>query len=204
VSVDLLDRSAGGFSSTEGYRRFVIHSLLAAAYHTFEMLEGAADEGEMLQSIIAMRVAPKGEEQLRSKIAADKAAFEDLRARSEGKRPVVVDKAAVDRIASGAADSVVTELPVSSASVVAKTAGARAAVMRPGYSMATMTPEEWAEGEMAAGNFISGGGPESEQRDSEGDDSDQETDESVRKAREWDAFKDDNPRGWGNRGGNTS
>lgn len=34
---------------------------------------------------------------------------------------------------------------------------------------------------------------------SEDDDSDRETDESLRKARDWDEFKDSNPRGWGNR-----
>jgi len=33
---------------------------------------------------------------------------------------------------------------------------------------------------------------------SEDDDSDKETEESLRKARKWDEFKDDNPRGWGN------
>jgi len=33
---------------------------------------------------------------------------------------------------------------------------------------------------------------------SEDDDSDKETEESLRKAREWDEFKDENPRGWGN------
>lgn len=35
-------------------------------------------------------------------------------------------------------------------------------------------------------------------RTSEDDDSDRETEESLRKAREWDEFKDNNPRGWGN------
>jgi len=33
---------------------------------------------------------------------------------------------------------------------------------------------------------------------SEDDDSDKETEESLRKARKWDEFKDENPRGWGN------
>lgn len=39
--------------------------------------------------------------------------------------------------------------------------------------------------------------PEEEHK-SEDDDSDKETEESLRKARKWDEFKDDNPRGWGN------
>jgi len=37
-----------------------------------------------------------------------------------------------------------------------------------------------------------------EEHKSEDDDSDKETDESIRKARHWDDFKDENPRGWGN------
>jgi len=39
--------------------------------------------------------------------------------------------------------------------------------------------------------------PEEEHK-SEDDDSDKETEASLRKAREWDEFKDENPRGWGN------
>ena len=37
-----------------------------------------------------------------------------------------------------------------------------------------------------------------EEGNSSDDDSDKETDESLKKKREWDEFKDNNPRGWGN------
>ena len=62
-------------------------------------------------------------------------------------------------------------------------------------NLPTMTIEEYLDNEMARGNIIGGGGPQNEQ-EPESESSDEE---DIYKKREWDAFTDDNPRGWGNR-----
>ncbi|KAI8324880.1 TAP42-like protein [Martensiomyces pterosporus] len=73
---------------------------------------------------------------------------------------------------------------------------------RPGWAMPTMTVDEYLEQERERGNIISGGGKEPDAKP-EIDDNDHEAlDAETMKQREWDNFKDDNPKGWGNRGGN--
>ncbi len=89
-----------------------------------------------------------------------------------------------------------------------------AQVFRPGYTMATVTPEEAVEAEIRAGRLQMPTNPpkkttkrgdeeddDDEQKDgkkSDDEDDDVDDDAKLRKAREWDNFKDDNPRGWGN------
>jgi immunoglobulin-binding protein 1 len=95
----------------------------------------------------------------------------------------------------------VTILP----NAAAKRAEFREGVFRPGYSVATYMPEDVPAldpGECATAATTSGSGkrrgPHGERLDSESDDSDKETDDSLRKARQWDDWKDENPRGSGN------
>ncbi|KAI8806726.1 TAP42-like protein [Cladochytrium replicatum] len=75
-------------------------------------------------------------------------------------------------------------------------------VFGPGYNLPTMTVDEYLQREMERGNVITGGGevPQAEKEEPE-DHDDGANDEATYKARQWDAFKDDNPRGWGNRHG---
>ncbi|KAJ2454946.1 Type 2A phosphatase-associated protein 42 [Coemansia sp. RSA 2336] len=74
-------------------------------------------------------------------------------------------------------------------------------VFRPGWALPTMSVDEYLQQERERGNIISGGGKEPEARQVD-DDDDEALDAETMKQREWDDFKDDNPRGWGNRGGN--
>jgi hypothetical protein len=60
-------------------------------------------------------------------------------------------------------------------------------------NLPTMTVEEYIDREIARGNFLQGGGPVSKVEESSDDE------EDIYKKREFDNFKDDNPRGWGNR-----
>ncbi|KAI9205261.1 TAP42-like protein [Polychytrium aggregatum] len=71
-------------------------------------------------------------------------------------------------------------------------------VFRPGHNLPTMTIDEYLERERERGNIISGGGEKPEKKP---DDEDEEAtiDAATMKARAWDDFKDDNPKGWGNR-----
>jgi len=75
-----------------------------------------------------------------------------------------------------------------------------AQVFRPGFNMATMTPEQAYEAEVRAGRMVTGGGPQQQSKGNSSDEEDDDIDneEKVRKARAWDDFKDDNPKGWGN------
>ncbi|KAL1915075.1 uncharacterized protein VTP21DRAFT_7780 [Calcarisporiella thermophila] len=71
-------------------------------------------------------------------------------------------------------------------------------VFRPGWALPTMTIDEYLEQERQRGNIISGGGKEPEKK--EIDDNDEEAiDKETYKQRSWDDFKDNNPKGWGNR-----
>jgi len=54
--------------------------------------------------------------------------------------------------------------------------------------------------DMAAGRYLTGGGNDPGKDDDDKDeDADADDDDKVRKAREWDDWKDDNPKGAGNR-----
>ncbi|KAJ2852658.1 Type 2A phosphatase-associated protein 42 [Coemansia brasiliensis] len=74
-------------------------------------------------------------------------------------------------------------------------------VFRPGWALPTMSVDEYLQQEKERGNIISGGGKEPETKQVDEDDY-EALDAQVMKQREWDDFKDENPRGWGNRGGN--
>ncbi|KAJ2788012.1 Type 2A phosphatase-associated protein 42 [Coemansia interrupta] len=75
-------------------------------------------------------------------------------------------------------------------------------VFRPDWALPTMTVDEYLQQEQERGNIISGGGKEPDEKP-EIDDNDHEAlDADTLKKRDWDDFKDDNPRGMGNRGGN--
>ncbi|RKP27631.1 TAP42-like protein [Syncephalis pseudoplumigaleata] len=74
-------------------------------------------------------------------------------------------------------------------------------VFRPGWRLPTMSIDEYLEQERERGNIIEGGGAESAKKTVIDEDNEAEVDAKTYKDREWDDFKDDNPRGWGNRKG---
>ncbi|CAM0142458.1 unnamed protein product [Umbelopsis sp. WA50703] len=70
-------------------------------------------------------------------------------------------------------------------------------VFRPGWALPTMTIDEYLQQEEERGNIIKGGGNDQAQKP-EIDDNDHEAlDAETMKARDWDVYKEDNPRGWG-------
>ncbi|KAI9276944.1 TAP42-like protein [Phascolomyces articulosus] len=73
-------------------------------------------------------------------------------------------------------------------------------VFRPGWSLPTMTIDEYLQQEEERGNIIKGGGKSPPEKE-EIDDNDYEAlDADTMKKREWDEFTEANPKGWGNRG----
>ena len=70
-------------------------------------------------------------------------------------------------------------------------------VFRPGHNLPTMSIDEYLEEEKRRGGILEGGGGEPPRAVVDEDDMEAQ-DRETYKAREWDAFKDDNPRGSGN------
>ncbi|KAL9090001.1 MAG: hypothetical protein Q9165_005530 [Trypethelium subeluteriae] len=74
----------------------------------------------------------------------------------------------------------------------------RDGVFRPDHSLPTMTIDEYLEEEKRRGGIIEGGGPQSGIRPEPDEDDMDKADEETMKARAWDNFKEDNPKGSGN------
>lgn len=70
----------------------------------------------------------------------------------------------------------------------------RQGVFRPGHRLPTMTIDEYLEEEKKRGGIIEGGGTSSGRRAEPDEDNMDRADEETMKAREWDEFKEDNPR----------
>ncbi|KAF2019945.1 TAP42-like protein [Aaosphaeria arxii CBS 175.79] len=71
-------------------------------------------------------------------------------------------------------------------------------VFRPDHSLPTMTIDEYLEEEKRRGGIIEGGGEQSGIRPEPDEDDLVKADEETMKARAWDEFKEDNPKGSGN------
>ncbi|KAG0129260.1 TAP42-like protein [Tuber indicum] len=71
-------------------------------------------------------------------------------------------------------------------------------VFKSGHNLPTMTIDEYLEEERKRGSIIEGGGEKSGIRSEPDEDNHKKADEETMKAREWDEFKEANPRGSGN------
>ena len=74
----------------------------------------------------------------------------------------------------------------------------RKGVFRPGHNLPTMSIDEYLVEEKRRGNMIDGGGQTSLARPDPDEDDMEKMDEETYKARAWDEFKEENPRGAGN------
>jgi hypothetical protein len=74
----------------------------------------------------------------------------------------------------------------------------RDGVFRSGHNLPTMTIDEYLEEEKRRGGIIDGGGENSGNTPEINEDDHAELDQETMKAREWDEFKEENPRGSGN------
>ncbi|KAI0418609.1 TAP42-like family protein [Xylaria grammica] len=71
-------------------------------------------------------------------------------------------------------------------------------VFRPGHNLPTMSIDEYLEEERRRGGIIEGGGEASGRQPEPDEDNMEKADAETMKAREWDEFKESNPRGSGN------
>jgi immunoglobulin-binding protein 1 len=74
----------------------------------------------------------------------------------------------------------------------------RDGVFRPGHNLPTMSIDEYLEEERRRGGIIEGGGEASGRKPEVDEDDMEAADQETMKARYWDEFKEDNPRGSGN------
>lgn len=159
-------------------RQLRVTALKYAALVALDELGGVVREEAMLTEIARMK-ARGTFEAVRAREAQELAAK-----RASAQRPFTVTRAMLDARERYARD-----------------------VFKP-FNPATLMPDDPAA--LAADDALSGVREEARRRaaglpaepdaghTSADDDSDRETDESLRKARAWDDFKDSNPRGWGN------
>ncbi|PNS18848.1 hypothetical protein CAC42_5387 [Sphaceloma murrayae] len=75
----------------------------------------------------------------------------------------------------------------------------QAGVFRPDHSLPTMTIDEYLDEEMRRGGIIEGGGEKSGMRPEPDEDDFEKADAETMKARAWDDFTEENPKGAGNR-----
>ena len=71
-------------------------------------------------------------------------------------------------------------------------------VFRPGHNLPTMSIDEYLDEERRRGNIIEGGGEASLRQPEPDEDNMEKADEETMKARYWDEFTEDNPKGSGN------
>ena len=74
----------------------------------------------------------------------------------------------------------------------------RDGVFRPSHNLPTMTIDEYLDEEKRRGGIIEGGGPQSGIRPQVDEDDVEIADKATLKARAWDDYKDENPKGAGN------
>ncbi|KAF9150851.1 hypothetical protein BG015_007328 [Linnemannia schmuckeri] len=168
------------------YRDFVLLHLQYAIFQTMEQLVSIQQEIPMLQQM-AERKAAQG---LNDNRAANRSA-DDVR---DGK----VDSSTIWNATGPLMDP--QGRPLRPFMITNKRAEMMKGVFRPGHSLPTMSIEEYLDQEMERGNFLSGGTEEPKKKEADDNDEEAINAETI-KARNWDDFKDDNPKGWGNKGG---
>ncbi|KAG0319649.1 hypothetical protein BGZ99_004980 [Dissophora globulifera] len=168
------------------YRDFVLLHLQYAIFQTMEQLVGIQQEVEMLKQMQERKAA-------------------------EGLNDTRTSDRSRDDARDGRVDSTIWNAtgplmdpkgrPLRPFVITNKRTEMMNGVFRPGHSLPTMSIEQYIDQEIERGNFLSGGTEEPKKK--EVDDNDElGLEAETIKARNWDDFKDDNPRGMGNRGGN--
>ncbi|KAK3840498.1 MAG: TAP42-like protein [Linnemannia elongata] len=168
------------------YRDFVLLHLQYAIFQTMEQLVGIQQEIPMLQQMAERKAAQGSSDDRASNRSADDA--------RDGK----VDSSTIWNATGPLMDP--QGRPLRPFMITNKRAEMMKGVFRPGHSLPTMSIEEYLDQEMERGNFLSGGTEEPKKKEADDNDEEAVNAETI-KARNWDDFKDDNPKGWGNKGG---
>ncbi|KAF9188049.1 hypothetical protein BGZ50_001565 [Haplosporangium sp. Z 11] len=168
------------------YRDFVLLHLQYAIFQTTEQLVGIQQEIPMLKQMQERRAAEGSNDSRTSTRNQD-----DSR---DGR----VDDSRIWNATGPLMDP--QGRPLRPFVITNKKAEMMKGVFRPGHSLPTMTIEQYLDQEIERGNFLSGGTEEPKKKEADDNDEEAINAETI-KARNWDDFKDDNPKGWGNKGG---
>lgn len=189
-----------GFADESEWRAAELALCASDAFEALDALEGAMRELEMLEFVERRRAAAGG--------SAERAAAELQRERDDLRRnapppqkPVTILPGQLGGSAPPPSFAPGQLAGASGSAVPLDEARTRIAqqVFRPSHILPTYTPEQAAMLDMQEGRFLSGGQNDKETEESEDEDADIDNAEKLKKARDWDDFKDDNPKGAGNR-----
>lgn len=173
-------------------RELHLTNITYSTYQAFQLLESIAQELDIL------RLAPPV-----PRDGADSATA-DARDRSNG-RPrddysERLDGPLSDLLANGKAGPILSPdgRPLRPFTLLDTRQRLQQGVFRPDHNLPTMTIDEYLEEERRRGGIIEGGGAQSGIKPQVDEDDMDIADKETFKARAWDDFKDDNPRGAGN------
>lgn len=172
-------------------RELYLTNVALSIHLTFQSLESIAQE---LQILALAPSAPAQND-------PDRSALDDRR-RNGGDQDTYSDRldGPLTRLGAGRGGPILSKdgRPLQPFTLLDSRQRLRDGVFRPDHNLPTMTIDEYLEEEKRRGGIIEGGGAQSGIRPEPNEDDFAKADEETMKARAWDEFKEDNPRGSGN------
>jgi hypothetical protein len=163
----------GGFDDDAEWRSFELLQIKSAILESFALLESAVDELTMLDEIERRQQAAGGEDRLRAELQREREAA--ARNAPPPQPPVTFMPGQLTGNAPAQMQSAL-EARLDRRQQLARD------VFKQPHIVATYTPEEAAEMDMAAGRYLSGGGNDpSHDKDDKDEDADQDDDAKLRK-----------------------
>lgn len=186
-NLEYLERNPGAAENDdELYRRLQLARLAYHTHHSFQALESIAQELHILS------LAPSGPE------LATNGGNEDKRERARG--AAGYSERLDGPLSAGLTGPLLSPdgKPMRPFTLLGKRTELRQGVFRPDHNLPTMSIDEYLEEERRRGGIIEGGGPQSGLRPEPNEDDLEKADEETMKARAWDDFVEENPKGAGN------
>ena len=175
----------------EAVRQLHVAELRFFTHQTFQHLDLLAQEIKMLEAVQAAPPRPaQHEDDIRRQNLSDQSGYSDrldigLGSLGRGGRP-------------GGPLLSKTGVPLRPFVLTDRRTELQKGVFRSGHNLPTMTIDEYLEEERKRGGIIEGGGEKSGAPKEVDEDDYDKADEETLKARAWDEFTEDNPRGSGN------
>ncbi|PGH36989.1 hypothetical protein GX50_00225 [[Emmonsia] crescens] len=172
-------------------RQLYIAEIKLYTHQTFQALDMLSQELSMLSS--AQAAAPSAnpvyDHDTRKRDPSDPSVFSDR-----------LDIGLAQNIRGGGTGPLLskTGVPLQPFVLTSRRTDLRKGVFRPGHNLPTMSIDEYLEEERKRGGIIEGGGEQSGQPKEIDEDDLEKADEETMKARAWDEFTEENPRGSGN------
>ena len=179
-------------------RSLHLTDLKLSAHRTFDALESIAMELQMLNMRPAVPT-PQEERQIQQNGHASDARSQSHRAGDAYSERL--DPSLSSLLANGGAGPILDGKgkPMRPFTLLDSRQRLQAGVFRPDHSLPTMTIDEYLDEEKRRGGMIDGGGAQSAVKEVVDEDDLEKADEETLKARRWDEFVEENPRGAGNR-----